>query len=300
MSFGCCDPTSEARHLVPHSKIRLAEHRGVHKLQARLHEIGFGYMVGLINGVFNKRTEDAVKAFQFQFNEGKVRKTVRGELSELQIHDEKNDGLVIPDINGIFDEATCAALNNWLVNGYYNASINLVRPYGNTWLAVGLIEKLEKLRSRLKDQGVTFPIHFLGGFRHPFRDTSQGMISDSLHCLGSAVDLDEWRGMQNPDSDYYFLQADQVGKWRIWMRRDQELKVETRRFTFFEQGSYTSKDVTGDFIDITGLIEEVGLRRIGRRTNWEKNYYLSEWWHIEDDRDYIGWQNELTKIGYVI
>ena len=47
------DKTTKERHLTDKNTLNILDRNYLHKIQERFHELGYGYMVGNINGCFN-------------------------------------------------------------------------------------------------------------------------------------------------------------------------------------------------------------------------------------------------------
>jgi len=107
------DPVSYERHLVEFGKERVLTRNCIHKLQARFSELGFGYMVGNVNGCFNKRLISAVLSFQEQALS--PRRRIIDLYSEVENVTEVSVTFK-GQVSGDFDKYTADELNIWLEN----------------------------------------------------------------------------------------------------------------------------------------------------------------------------------------
>lgn len=298
--LGDIDKTTNERHLVSNFDLNTLERNYLHKIQERFHELGFGYMVGNINGCFNTKLFATILAFQSQ-----------AKSTRRYKYDLFNEKIILVDVvpsylgktNGVFDKETSDELSIWLENNYRASCDQPLIKWGKTWIRANIAEKIEKIKKEVKAKGAFFATHNIACFRNPANTTiSTGMKKTSLHLAALAIDLDEWRGMQNSKNDYYFISDENDGYWDIYLKKSKPERVVEKEFTFydFEKREYYKELVSGDFINLTNLFKKHGLIPIRRRNGWENEYYLSEWWHFQDkNASDDNWKNAMNEIGYL-
>ncbi|QHI38041.1 hypothetical protein IMCC3317_34250 [Kordia antarctica] len=294
------DKTTYERHLTGEEDSNVLDKNYIHKIQERFHELGFGYMVGNINGCFNIKLYATILAFQIQAKSQK--RNIYNFFSEKE-YTEKINITFLGQVNGVFDNETAKELSLWLENNYRNSCDVPLVKWGKTWIRSETSEKIEKIKSKVLGLGGIFPINSIACFRNPANTTiSKGMKKTSLHLAALAIDLDEWRGMQDPDTDYYYI-ADRDGEyWDVFVKSKLKNNTLKKDFTFydFDKRQYYNKTLEGGFINISKLFEEQAMIPIRRKMGWEREYYLTEWWHFQRiNTDDSIWQKEMNKIGYI-
>lgn len=301
VSLGDVDPTYKERHFTGDIKPVTLPKNLLHKIQERFCELGFEYMIGNINGCFNYKTLATVLAFQKQALQ--VQRRIRNlytDQFELQQVAVTFKGVV----NGIFDEPTALEMNIWLKNNYYNScEIPLVK-FEKTWVRPEIADSLYKAKDIVHNKGGIFPTNFIACFRNPANVTiSTGMKFHSLHNTALAFDYDEWRGMQESDYDYYFIESAKDSEyWNVYVRsHSHEIEESLHTFIYYDSVSRQYKEIKtyGKFINLTEIFHEVGLFPIKRKKGWENEYYYTEWWHFEKTPQGFEWKAEMNKIGYV-
>ena len=298
LSLDNVDKTSIERHFSKNPNI--LDRNYIHKLQDRFHELGFGYMVGNINGVFNEKLRATVTSFQAQ-----ARETIR---RCYDYYNKSYSYLNVPitfngSMNGKFDFETANELDLWLKRGYRNSCDTPLVKFEKTWIRKEIADKLFQIEEKVRDLGGMFPLDFIGCFRNPSNITKfKGMKHMSLHKAGLAIDLDEWRGMQDLEHDYYFISSDHSKeKWEVFLKSKSNDIPETSCECWFydhQSSRYQQQNIRGKFINLTKIFVEYGLQPISRHNGWENNYYLSEWWHFQLSKDNVDWFKEMSSIGY--
>ncbi|MFV0572196.1 MAG: hypothetical protein ACK5M1_07180 [Xanthomarina gelatinilytica] len=295
------DKTTEERHLSGDNPLNKLDRNYLHKIQERFHELGFGYMVGNINGCFNFKLYATILSFQAQSKKA-TRRILN--LNEDKIYQKKVNVTFIGEINGVFDEHTADELNIWLENNYRNSCEVPLIKWGKTWMRESMAEKLDNIKNHLFFNKSIFPSDNIACFRSPSNTTiSTGMKKKSLHLAALAFDLDEWRGMRNPEKDFYYI-SDKDGKyWELFLKTEnQDIPVSEKQFIFYniDDKEYYSKLLKGRFINLTDILSLNGFEPIGRKKGWETEYYLTEWWHFQfQDIDENKWKTEMCNIGYI-
>lgn len=300
ITLGDVDPTYKERHFTGNIEPNYLKKNLLHKIQERFCEIGFEYMIGNINGCFNYKTLATILAFQKQSLNPKRR--IRNLFSD-DFCLERVPITFEGELNGKFDEATAAELNVWLKNNYFNScEIPLVK-FEKTWTRPEIAESLSRAKEIVKSKGGVFPTNFIACFRNPANVTiSTGMKQHSLHNTALAFDYDEWRGMQDEYSDYYFIEsAEDNEHWNVFVKSNlTQIKKSKHTFVFYDslQKKYNSVEKNDRFINLTEVFSKVGLTPIRRKNNWESEYYYTEWWHFENTSKYTDWKTEMNRIGY--
>lgn len=296
---GDVDPTSPERHFIGGAQANYLDSNCIHKIQEKFCELGFEYMVGNINGCYNTKLASAVCAFQEQAT-GAFRRFVNtfdGEASTLLLTPTYNG-----HVNGILDEATFRELNIWLLHNFANSCPSPLTRFGRTWVQQPIAAAMREVIKITRRHKGYFPENAFACFRSPANVTiSSGMIKNSLHHLALAIDLDEWRGMQNPHLDRFFISSSEDNEhWNVHIPcADAEIPETTHTFMFFRADSktYYECEISGRFLDLTAIFKSVGLTPIRRKEGWTKNYYLTEWWHFQLATP-RSWTEEISRIGY--
>ncbi len=300
LQFGDVDPTFQERHYTYDATPNILKRNLLHKLQERFCELGFEYIIGNINGCFNNKTLAAVLSFQKQSMYSKRRRknlfTNEFELVDVPITFKGAS-------NGVFDKPTADEFDLWLRCSYFNSCDCPLIKFEKTWARPEIAEALVRTEKAIRMRGGAFPTNFIACFRNPANVTiSAGMKQHSVHHTGLAFDYDEWRGMQDPSSDYYFVESAENNEfWKVFVRSiSPDIPQSTHKFVFFDslRSCYFEHELTGQFISLTDVFAAHGLKPIKRHTNWEREYYLTEWWHFENTSTMTSWQSEMVKIGY--
>jgi len=292
------DQTSRERHFVPIEKMNILDRNYIHKIQERFHELGFGYMVGNINGCFNVKLYGTIMAFQQQASLPLRRRKdfVNGHcfLDEVQI---SFSGC----INGIFDSETAIEIDLWLRKGYINSCEKLLVQVGKTWIREDIATAIYRIKEFLLSKEGLFPDFLFACFRHPagFLEIP-GRKKKSLHCTGLAIDLDEWRGSQSQEDDFFFIERTCDESWVVYVQsRSFEISEVNILAWYFDWKSccFYTKEVKERLINLSLLMDKEGLKPISALSGWEDVYYLSEWWHFQVNqcRD---WFIEMQTIGF--
>lgn len=300
ISLGDVDPTFNERHYTGRFEPNILKRNLLHKIQERFCEIGFEYMIGNINGCFNLKTLSAIYSFQEQSlkTTRRIKNLYTDEFS-LQTVPITFNG----EVNGKFDEPTAKELNLWLKNNYYNScDIPLVK-FEKTWARPEIAQSLISAQNIVKSLGGVFPTNFIACFRNPANVTiSTGMKQHSLHNTALAFDYDEWRGMQDVNFDYYFIEsAIDTEYWNVFIKSNSnDIKISKHNFVFYDslKKAYYESVVEDRFINLTEIFSHLDLHPIKRKKNWENEYYYTEWWHFQNIENMLDWQTEMNKIGY--
>jgi hypothetical protein len=292
------DPSSQVRHSVPVEFMSTLDRNYIHKVQERFHELGFGYMVGNINGCFNTKLYGTILAFQQQALLPRRRKKdfVDGSFSLEEVPISFSGS-----VNGIFDSETAKEVDLWLRKGYVNSCDKPLVPIGKTWAREDVAAAISRVRRVVVGRGGVFPELSFACFRHPAGTLEMpGRKKESLHCVGIAIDLDEWRGAQSQEDDFFFVDRDEHQKWVVYVRsRSSKVPLFTIQVWYFDWRSrcFRTKEVQERLINLSFLLEEAGLRPIHAISGWEESYYLSEWWHFQKE-EHNDWFTEMRLSGF--
>ncbi len=293
------DRTTSERHLTGINEQNLLHRNFIHKIQERFHELGFGYMVGNINGCFNVKLYSTILSFQ---NQSLAKKRNRFNFVNNTLESISVNLTFKGTPNGKFDEETAKELSVWLDRNYRNSSAEPLIKWGKTWIRSEIAAKIDNVKKEVVELGGIFPTNSIACFRSPANTTiTPGMKKTSLHLAALAVDFDEWRGMQNSETDYYFI-ADRDGEyWDVYVKTKKVGKLKTKEFYFYDSKlkKYTTKSIEGHFINISHLMFKEGLVPIKRKKGWESEFYFSEWWHFQDkDANDNNWESAMIEIGF--
>jgi hypothetical protein len=203
--------------------------------------------------------------------------------------------------NGVFDLETSKEMDLWLRKGYVNSCEKPLIQVGKTWAREDVVRAVSRVRDIVIGNEGIFPELSFACFRHPAGALEMpGRKKESLHCTGLAIDLDEWRGAQSQEDDFFFIERIDDGKWTVYARsrslKIPEVSIQAWYFDKQSQSFYT-KEFRERLIDISSLMLNTGLEPINAIAGWEKSYYLSEWWHFQVNQD-NDWFTEMQTIGF--
>ncbi len=291
------DQSSQVRHLVPVERMNVLDRNYIHKIQERFYELGFGYMVGNINGCFNTKLYGTLMAFQQQakFPLRRKKDFVCGQCSLEEVSVS-----FYGSSNGVFDLETSKEMDLWLRKGYVNSCEEPLIQIGKTWAREEVFRAVSSVRDAIISNEGVFPELSFACFRHPAGALEMpGRKKESLHCTGLALDLDEWRGAQSQEDDFFFIERIDE-KWTVYARsRSIHVPEICIRAWYFDKQSqrFYEKEVRERLIDVSSLMRDNGLEPINAIDGWEKSYYLSEWWHFQINQN-DDWFTGMKAIGF--
>jgi hypothetical protein len=235
----------------------------VKKLQQLLKDSGFD--PGTVDGWFGAKTESAVIEFQKS-------KTLQG--------------------TGIVDDETWGSLGVANPPKPKQPSMSFISApadvYKDGYSNFHLREDAAAAYRRVYDG-----VHLAGGIipssgakRELNAVVGKGRSATSLHYTGRAIDLFIASAMQKPETDPLVVVADAAASnknlWRVYVKagegKGEELTLEAYKYT---TGKTETKKVSGWFLDLTGLFDQNGFKRIGHWSSWPKEYITAEWWHFQ-------------------
>lgn len=234
--------------------------------------IQLGYKPGSIDGVFGEKTEDAVVSFQEENNlyaDGVVGSNTWAEIRRaVEIH---LDEQASPRIGA----NTQSELLDWV-----RVAADKYRDgYDRFFLRQDAAEAYLRVRETVVAAGGKLTSS--GARRSLKASVSPSRSATSFHYTGRALDLFVGSGMENRSRDPYVVTADGDRYWRVYARAEGGEEMELEAVTY---GSRTKgKPVTGNFIDLTAVLEGEGFKRIRARSSFLSggNWLGAEWWHFQ-------------------
>lgn len=292
------DKYSQERRLVPFESMNVLDNNYIHKIQERFCELGFGYMIGNINGCFNSKLYGTIMSFQKQA-QSSFRRYIDFTNNKVSTKDIKIS--FSGKINGEFDEDTSKEMDIWLREGYINSCESPLIQIGKTWARRNIVKAVHNISNELASHKGIFPYTSFACFRHPAGAYGMpGRKNKSLHCTGLAIDLDEWRGAQSEKYDFFYIEKNDDWNWRVFTySTSPEVPIKNINAWYFNWKSncFEKKEVSKRLIDITYLFDKYGLKGIKCLKGWESSYYRSEWWHFQKKQT-SDWYSEMQKIGF--
>jgi len=250
----------------------------VKKLQTGLNLLGFD--CGKADGIFGKKTKDAVEDFQDSvdlYEDGIVGYNT-GSAYNAKVAAEFRVSLEIPSQN-----PTKTTTKLRLVNVRCD-------KHGDGFSAMDMREdvavKFRKVREFINSLG---GIVTSAGCGRPLSLGGGKSQSDtSFHYFFGAFDLSLGSGMKNADTDPFVIVDDGDGYWRVWARVTSDT-IENRTLKAVVAWTKNKKlytktvETTGRFVDFTEACKANGFERIRRRKSFTKGlrYTAAEWWHFQ-------------------
>ena len=251
----------------------------VRKLQNLLTEKGFDTQG--IDGWFGKDTETAVEEFQ------------------------SANGL---EVDGIVGEATWTALGTEYAPAPGEATHHWDRAPADVYkngfssftLREDVVEAYNHVYQEVKNAGGIIPSS--GGKRNLSQSVGRGRSKTSFHYTGRALDIMIYSAMQNPETDPLVVAQDSSNTnpyWRVFVKAPGGAQM-TVEGVVWKKNAPWNKRISGSFLDLTELFAQAGFDRIRARTNWQKHYINSEWWHFQYENGLIAGEStfgdELVKV----
>jgi len=237
-----------------------------------------GYNIGRVDGDFGDRTENAVEAFQTEYNlyaDGIVGPNTWSKLkSAYQVHiDEQSQ----PND----DEESSSELLGWKrvpADKYKNG-------YDRFFLRSDVAEAYLRVRKKVLDAGGVLTSS--GARRDLEAHVSASRSATSFHYSGRALDLFVGSGMENTRYNPYIITADGDRYWRVYVRAEGGEEMELNALTYGSRKR--AKKVRGKFLDLTKLFKEEGFERIkARRSFFSGGTWLgAEWWHFQYEKGLV-------------
>jgi hypothetical protein len=232
-----------------------------------------------VDGDFGKRTEAAV--LEFQRDHGILADGIVGPVSLKLIEDEYRSARLALDSPGADNvEQTPARLK------FEPSPAHAYKQgYARVWLRSDTAARYRKVYESADSVGAKLTSS--GGKRDLNAPVSAGRSVTSFHYSGRALDLFLYSGMVNPATDPYVVVRDgEPLLHRVYARCNEgsgsKLTLTSVVTYANRKGSLTAE---GHFIDLTGLLEEQGFRRIHARPSFPNggDPIGAEWWHFQDE-----------------
>ena len=289
----------------------------VRLLQKGLAAFGYGTHPGSADGVFGRRTKEALEDWQTKvgtypdgiFGRGSL-KAWNAECAKKGLDDFKfNTTPSAPDPVDNGDKLTWVRCKSDKVG----------KGYSSCTLRSDTATAYNALAQEVRALGGV--VTSAGGKRGLSSKASPSRSKKSFHYTGRAFDLALPTGMQNPSKDPYIVVRDESGngrKWTVWCKVLDENapgadSVETvtldacyvvgkrsssgKRYTQLQY-----KEWTGKAFNFTELAEKNGFERISGRRSFFKggSYGGAEWWHFQWEEGMVKGQTtfgeELLKV----
>ncbi len=235
-----------------------------------------GYAPGKIDGWFGDKTENAVVTFQEEnnlYSDGIIGpNTWRALHRSLEIH---LDEQINPPIHNNYQPE----LMDWVrvpADKYRDG-------YDRFFLREDAAEAYSKIRETIIEAGGKLTSS--GARRSLNANVGASRSATSFHYTGRALDLFVGSGMENRGRDPYVISSDGDRYWRVYTRADggDQMDIDAVTYGSRNRGRATS----GRFIDLTGLFEKEGFKRIrARRSFFSGGSWLgAEWWHFQYEKE---------------
>ena len=255
----------------------------------------------VVDGIFGRRTESAVIAFQEY--EGiladgivgpQTMEALEGAYARRQVELTSPGLLFDPE-----DDATAVAERNEDIL----QRIPLVRVkmdadgegYGRITMRADAAAALEKVRETLHAHGAILTTS--GGIRSLTANVSANRSATSMHYVGRAVDLFVYSGMNDVERDPYVIRprasaplGDETRGtdryWTVYARCKLQGKLAKKK-TFKDVVTYSNRksgvETSGRFLNLTELFKSHGFRAIRARPSFQHggSWLGAEWWHFQ-------------------
>lgn len=255
----------------------------VKSLQEALDKLG--YKVGKIDGIFGNKSEKAVVEFQEDHNlyaDGVVSEnTERALRKALEV---ELDEQILPFSTHNADDK----LMEWTrvpADKYRDG-------YDRFFLREDAAKAYLNVREKLSEAGGVLTSS--GARRSLNAHVSSSRSATSFHYTGLALDLFVGSGMENTRSNPFIIVSEGDRYWRVFVKAEGGTEMELDAITYGSRKS--PKSVTGKFVDVTGLFEREGFKRIrARRSFLTGGTWLgAEWWHFQYEK---GLQKGISTFG---
>lgn len=221
---------------------------------------------------------------------------------------QRDNGLTADGIPG---EDTLWALNQTWAEA---RNLSIVRVEMDTWIPAGekahvpaqhgyafmrvrsdISDSVIALREELNSHGVLMTS--AGAYRNLAAEVTSGRSTTSIHYSGVAFDLSTVSGMvrgspQEKASDRLYVITREETGWKVWSRSETGSQ-QTLNALEWSNGETTTREVTGNFIDVTEICSTHGFQPIGPRANFPKIYSNAEWWHFQNEEILIPWISQF-------
>jgi hypothetical protein len=238
----------------------------VKSVQEMLKELG--YKPGPVDGKFGDKTETAVVEFQEE-------------------HHLYADGAVGPNtwaalhkaVEVSADERVHPVSDVELLDWIRVPADKYRDGYDRFFLREDAAEAYKKVREAVIEAGGLLTSS--GARRSLSAHVNASRSATSFHYTGRALDLFVGSGMENRARDPFVVVADGDRYWRVYARADGGTEMELNAVTYGSRNA--GKPVSGKFVDVTGLFEKEGFRRIKARSSFFNGgaWLGAEWWHFQ-------------------
>lgn len=235
-----------------------------------------GFRPGPIDGMFGKKTEDAVIYFQQEnhlYADGIVGPTTWKELHRaLKLHIREQ--ILPPTENEIQPD-----LMNWVrvpADKYRDG-------YNRFFLREDAAKGYLNVREKVVEAGGILTSS--GARRSLNAKVSASRSATSFHYTGMALDLFVGSGMENRVKDPFVIATDSDRYWRVFVRAPGGEAMEIDAVTYGSRK--TGRTISGNFLDLTNLFKSAGFERIrARRSFFSGGTWLgAEWWHFQYEKN---------------
>lgn len=245
----------------------------VEKLQYLL--IEFGISPVSISGVYDRKTADAVGAFQF----------INGLYDDQIVGSNTWKALGKVD-QPYFDEGSQGGPPEMEIPSFIGTRKvqfdTFKNSYSNGLLRLDVADDIENVRNELNRYGAVLTSSGTG--RNPNTIAGKNRSSKSFHIPHLAMDLFVGAAMSSVKTDPYICVKEEDRYWTIWARCTSD-QVKDRTLHGWVHRKQGSIETTGRFINLTEIMQDNGLERIRMRLSYGiKNYGGAEWWHFQSEK----------------
>ena len=131
-----------------------------------------------------------------------------------------------------------------------------------------------------------------GAMRSFSAEVNEARSKTSFHYTGRAIDLSTGQGMQNKNTYFYVTLDNTTGRddthyYRLYCKADKSSDpsgyVKNTTITpVYGTGMKKRNPVTGNFLDVTAVLNAYGFDGIGPRSCYKTNSMCLEWWHFQN------------------
>ena len=246
----------------------------VRTLQENL--LRLGYRPGVVDGHFGEKTEDAV--IQFQETEGLYADGIFGPRT-LEVMEQALLELTLELQSPGVDSLTASPERLPFVR----VPADTYRDgYDRFFLRADVAEAYLRVRQKVVEAGGKLTSS--GARRLLTARVSPSRSATSFHYTGRALDLHVGSGMESPGRDPFVIASDGDRYWRVYARAAGGENMEIDAVSY--NSRQRSRNIKGQFLDLTALFEAEGFARIrARKSFFTGGTWLgAEWWHFQYEK----------------